>query len=273
MKAKTLKFKDRLRLWVPYPVWAIIRRFIVNKTMGFIIATVFRDRIPHRGCILNTASPRITPTDKAALFFHLYERSEIDQVSAYIDKGSTVVEFGGSIGASSTQIIKNAGAHARVLIVEADEELCSINRMNLDKNFPTCDAIVINAAVDYTGSEEVLFVATDDSKTGRVLGPSDSVGEGTLVRVPVMTLGRIVAQHGLAQFILVCDIEGAEVGIFVKEDEVLRQCRRIIIEIDGGYLEGRYYSIDTLLQIAKERHFTVIHQHGNRFVLENSLLV
>ena len=126
MNISKLKRKDSIRLRVPYPVRQFIRALAVNKVTGEIIGKLFQEKIPHRGCRIDTSAKRMDATDKAALFFHFYERSEIDQTIAYLDNNYDVIELGGSIGANSTQIVRRVINTAKVIIVEADPEICGI---------------------------------------------------------------------------------------------------------------------------------------------------
>ena len=91
------------------------------------------DKIPHRGCVLDTSSARIKDKTKAALYLGLYERAEIDQTRAFVMDNFDVIELGSSIGANSTQILQKMGKNKKLIAVEVDPELCEIIKKNIDK--------------------------------------------------------------------------------------------------------------------------------------------
>jgi len=84
------------------------KRFIgpllANRWTGIIAARVLGDRIPHRGLIIDTSSPVVTPNIKAALLLQGYESGEYRFVRRYVPTDCDVIELGGSLGVISCTI-------------------------------------------------------------------------------------------------------------------------------------------------------------------------
>lgn len=74
------------------------------------------------------------------------------------------------------------------------------------------------------------------------------------VRVSKVSLQQVCMQYGLKQFGLACDIEGAEVGFILSDNEALKKCQQIIIELHKTDYQGREYSIDELCEIIHHKH-------------------
>lgn len=259
--------KDRFRRLVPHWIKGAIIRTACSDLAGRIIATAFRDRIPHRGSTILTHSPRISPATKAMLFFKIYERSEIEQAQAFLAPGYDVIECGASIGANTLQIARRATG--KVVAVEADPVLAEVLRDNLAENLgPQHQCVVVNAAVDYSGASAVKFAVGSDSLRGYV-GASLHDPAHSTVEVPAVTLEVIIEKHEIGKFILVLDVEGAEAALFLHAHEALKNCYRIIGELDGGVSNEKWYSIQDLIRYLAEIGFRRIHGQGNRMVFQN----
>jgi FkbM family methyltransferase len=273
MDKKQLKRKDLIRQWIPYFLREFIRLLIVNRMTGEIIAKIFHNQIPHRDCRIETSSRRISPVDKAALFFKLYERSEIDQTIAYLERDFDVIELGGSIGANSTQILRKVDESIKVVIVESDPELCEILTKNVNNNSKHPDTFIVNAAIDYSGTKKVELRRARSTLRGQVLSRKPGKQDQNKFEVETITLREILRRFEIDVFILVSDIEGAEIGIFLKDQDILNsKCFRIIVELDEGEYDGRFYSIDDVIELADSNGLSIVHRHGNRMVFENRSL-
>lgn len=76
------------------------KRFIgpllANRWTGIVAARVLGNRIPHRGLIIDTSSPVVTPKIKAALLLQGYESGEYRFVRRYVPTDCDVIELGGN---------------------------------------------------------------------------------------------------------------------------------------------------------------------------------
>jgi FkbM family methyltransferase len=187
----------------------------------------------------------------------------------YLAPGYDVIELGCSIGANTTQILKRLHRNRKLVAVEADPSLCAVLAGNIELNFgraPHCH--IVNAAVSYTEGQRVGFRIGQTSLQGRI-DPSTIVDDRGMT-VPCTTLSKLISEYGIGEYILVADIEGAEAAIFVKDPESLTNCYRIVIEIDGGVVDGVFYSISRLMSILSSCGFSLLHRHGNRMVFQRT---
>jgi hypothetical protein len=82
------------------------------------------------------------------------------------------------------------------------------------------------------------------------------------VGVPALTLREILQRTGITDFDLVSDIEGAESAFLLQDPEVLRGCRRAIIEMHDTAVDGRAVSVSDLLEAAAAQGLQVVGRHG-----------
>ena len=138
-----------------------------------------------------------------------YEGPEADMVSKYLPLGMNVIELGGCYGIISALIRKQIGPDARHIIVEANPSLAKICARNANLENTNNMADVVVAAVDYSGAKEIRFAPGPNAHTGRVANN----GERGFT-VPTTTLAEQLLKLPKNKFILVCDIEGAELDLF-----------------------------------------------------------
>jgi FkbM family methyltransferase len=265
--AGTLKRKDRFRLLLPAWIKRMVRSALVNPVVGMLVAAAFRNAIPHRGSRIATDDPAISPADKAALFFGLYERSEIDQVCAYLLPDVDVIELGASIGANTVEIAKRIDGSVRLFAVEPHpRNVATLNR-TLALNGCRDRVLIVPAAIDYSGRQQASFTTSSVSNLrGRIGHPP--IENAAVVQVAVVTLSGLLSQQNITRYQLVCDIEGAEVGILSYDADALRACVQILIEIDGGYDGDRWFSVADVAERIEACGFARVHQHANRMVFQ-----
>ena len=269
MNKSFLKIKDRIRSIIPYPVKSVILKSLCNDVVGFHLGKIYSESMPHRGTRIFVGSSSFKDSNKAMLWFGWYERSEIDQTIAYLDREHDVIELGSSIGVNTTQILKHIGGERRLMAVEANPDLTPLLKTNINNNNPrNIEVTIISAAVDYSNDDSIGFLITNSTLSGKV---SRDVGSENYKVVKTIKLSDLSHQLTTDKFILVVDIEGAEVGMIIHEMELLKnRCFRIIIEIDGGYFGGKYYGIEDVKCLLEQYGFKLQHRHANRMVLENA---
>ena len=257
---KDLRRKDRLRRLIPTTLKNSLLKLLKSDIVGGAIRRLYGDQIPHRnGVRVLTRSPRIASWTVGAIYFDLYERSEIDQMITYCDFSLPVVELGASIGVGTLQILKKA--QNQVVVVEADPDLHGVLIENIKYNkLDTMSLSVINAMVSYSGETEGNWEPGFNNLTGKKDGEHSSS-----IKVPCFTLSELLEDHQIGDYNLIVDIEGAEAEMFDLDEKGLARCVRIVAEIDGGSSQEKYYSISDLVEKLKNYGFTVVHEHGNRF--------
>lgn len=263
-----LKRKDAVRGLIPHNLKSLLISMLVSRPVAKILRALFNNKIPHkRGVRINVNSPLILDRNVGSIFFGIYERAEIDQVEAYMDRSLPVIELGASIGVNTLQILKlNSN---QVVAVEADPKIFPILQQNLLDNFAAQHACTpINCAIDYSGAETIRFASSENTLSGQVGASSAS---DTVQEVPAVTLGDLVERYQFEQYNLVIDIEGSEAGLIVEERAALAKCFRIMAEIDGGMHNDTHYSIMSLVEQLQSYGFKLLHLHGNRASFENTI--
>ena len=166
-----------------------------------------------------------------------YEAAERRLVIEQLDGGLPVVELGGSFGIVSGIVGRNIRAATPQVIVEANPLLVDYCRVNAKApRVPDAPVTVLNAAIAYGAGEEVEFV-----QSGGFLGSRlAEQGETGTVRVPAITLSRLLAGHLPEQdYELVCDIEGAELDLLRHDAAALGRCQLAIIEMHADVFAAR----------------------------------
>ena len=248
--------------WLPLKIKTPLARVLCAPPCGRLLAVLFRDRIPCRGLTFVTSSPHVTAGAKAKLFWRLYENTEIRFVSKYLPVGVPVVELGSSIGVLSCFIKKRIGTAARLVCVEAHPEFGQIIAQNLSNNHLLANVDIVNTAVSVPGCESVTFTTCPDNVSGRIR-PDDVGLAGQTVTVAAASLCRIVSEHGLTQFCLVCDIEGAEATFILGDPGSLAQCSHCIIELhDTTHLGRRVYADELLEALIARAGLSLVDRRG-----------
>ena len=154
-----------------------------------------------------------------------YEAPEAKMVRQYITNGSNVIELGGCYGIISALIRKQIGPNAKHIIVEADPSLATICSVNANLENTINEAEVVVAAVDYSGSKEITFAKGRNAHVGHIA----LEGEPGF-NVPTTTLAEQVSKLPSKEYVLVCDIEGAELNLLENEKKSLSKAYLLILE-------------------------------------------
>ena len=154
-----------------------------------------------------------------------YEAPEADMVRKYLSIGKNVIELGGCYGIISALIQKKIGPDAKHIIVEADPSLAKICATNANIESANNMVELVNAAVDYSGAVEISFAKGQNAHDGHVAGAGE---EG--FTVSTTTLAEQVKKLPDEEYILVCDIEGAELDLSLNEKEALSRVYLLILE-------------------------------------------
>ena len=224
--------------------------------VGEILARFYRNQIPYSGVILDTSAPVIDARTKARIRWGFYESAERRMLLRYAKDDLPVVELGSGIGALTAQIAKMLRPPGHLVCVEADSRLISIIKRNVLANARGVHLTVCHAALDYGPTS---FLQPGKSfLTNRI-----SATPG--VAVPTITLGEIVSNlHG--PFLLVSDIEGAEVGFIKREPHVLHDCHQLLIELHDTKFANVRVMLDRLIALG----FVLRDSKGNVFFLDQS---
>lgn len=155
-----------------------------------------------------------------------YEAEEAGMVRDLLPPGCNVIELGGCMGILSALIRATIGPEARHLVVEANPDLQAICAENAARGAAPGRTETLFAAVDHSGAATVRFGVPDTVHDGRV-----GAGGARGTEVPAVTLEALVARMpAAAPLALVCDIEGAEVGLVEAGAHLLPRFALIVME-------------------------------------------
>ena len=162
------------------------------------------------------------------LLSNRYEEPERHALKDFLDPDLPVVELGGCIGVVScltNRLLRRPEAH---VVVEANPGLLPILRHHRERN--ECRFQVVHAALSYE-AETIAFNVNDNVLASSVYGEDQQA-----VIVPTVTLRHLLNRYGFEQATLICDIEGAELGLVEHEIATLvGRVAAIIMELHGRF--------------------------------------
>lgn len=238
---------------------------MTHPLVGRALATVYRNNIPSGGLKFDTSGPAVDDRSKASLFWGFYEKAERGYISTLLRRDLDVVELGASLGVVTSTVASIIGPQQRIVTVEANPRMIPSLRTNVERHAKGRSITIVHGAVSYESDSEMVSIDIGDrSIAGRV---SDMASAHT-VDVPRLTLVGLLAEHEIGDFILVSDIEGAEIGLFLEDEAALERCRQIVIELHDGSYRGRSYSVrEARGLVASMPGFSVVAEHGGVMVL------
>lgn len=161
---------------------------------------------------------------KLALLDGSYEAPERAAVLKYLKPEWGVVEFGACIGVVScitNRMLKNPRAH---VVVEINPMAVRHLEANRERN--GCSFRIVSRALAYD-APEVSFRPHPELWANFLT----TSGSWPMVTVPATQLGEIVREAGFERFALICDIEGKEFELVMREPETVARAELIIMEL------------------------------------------
>jgi FkbM family methyltransferase len=224
----------------------IAASILCHPIVGKILSLAFNNKIPHCGNRIEVPANG-DPCLSASLFWGIYESAEIRYVRSFLNSNVDVIELGSSIGGVSSEIARNLVSGRRLICVEANSSLIDLLKRNLSYNAPNKECIVVHGAVSYDGRNEVEF------SLGKNHLSSHLGSFGQFEYVPSLRLSSILSQYLVTDYSLVCDIEGAEVALFIFDPQALSACNTMIIELHKVEFQGMLYTTDMLIQLIETK--------------------
>ncbi|MGB8852064.1 MAG: FkbM family methyltransferase [Pirellulales bacterium] len=243
---------------------------LCNPAFGSLLAWLSRDKINLQGLLFDTSSKVISPYVKALIFWGLYEFREINAVRRFMRRDLDVIELGGSVGAVTAHIGTVLQHDRRLVTVEANPLLADQLKHAVLLHAPHCRLSVVSKAVDYGNSLNgpVSFSIKSDTTVSQIAELGNRVrSESATLQVPTTTLHELVCNFSIDDYVLVADIEGAEIPMLFSEAAALARCQQIIIELHHGYWANRHWAPRDVAAIMENEHgFTLEHQNGPVYV-------
>lgn len=220
-----------------------VARLLCSPSIGAVARKVLSDRIPSRGLVIETDNPFVRSETVASILWGLYERAEISLVRRCLPLGLDVVDLGASIGVVSSHAASVMKEGSRLVSVEANPGILDLLERNVRRNAPWIRHRVVHAAISYGSNTMVDFaVAGRNIDSGLVT----TGGRGVACRVPAATLGQVLREHGLGEYALIADIEGAEAEVLRWDRGALQRCVVAVVELHRTMVDGRSVEVDEL---------------------------
>lgn len=172
-----------------------------------------------------------------------YEEAERRLVERFLSPDVPVVELGGSLEVLSSYIGGRINPTTPFVVLEANPEIVELCRRNATADGTRSNVHVINAALAYD-SDTVSFHASRKVHVSRLASP-ESPGN---VTVPATNLAQLLHEQRIEnEFALICDIEGAEWDLHLRDGDALGRCALAIIELHPTLLERHGRTVQSFL--------------------------
>lgn len=194
------------------------------------------------------------------IFWGLYEKTELEFVRKHIDNNCDVIDLGSGVGRVACVAGKKLSIDNKMICVEANIGLIKTLRHNILKNIANKKIHVVNGVVGYGDKSAVGFSNEENFLVSKTVTSEKN-------QVKTITLKKLITQYGISDYILVSDIEGAEVNIMKKDGDSLLKCRKMIIEFHNTCCDGKRYNIEGVCKMIKNRtKMSLIDNYGSVFV-------
>ncbi len=229
-----------------------IAKLLQISFIGKIIRILMNNSIKYKGLIISTRSKEISNSAVSSLFFNMYESCEIRFIQKYLNRNIESIEIGSSIGVTGSMI--GSISSERIILIEANNTLIPILKQNANANIDNYE--IVNAVIDYSDKrEKTLFRIGETNISGQL---SENNISSKNIEIPITTLSIIKSQYKIDKYNLICDIEGAEVGLFIEENSIFNDCDVLIIELHKTIYKNRGYTINDIKDMILKKGFKLI---------------
>ena len=235
-----------------------VARIVASHRAGLLIGAISGNRVRHHGLWFDVRSSDFSPQVRAQMFWGAYEGAETRMIRSLLRGSTAVVELGSSLGVTSAHAAALMAPGGHLVCVEANPRLLPGLRERLACRAGSLRVEFVHAAV--TGHSGTAALALSTKTVSSHLGAVRA--DDAAVEVPALTLREILRRTGVSDFDLVSDIEGAESAFLLQDPDVLRGCRRAVLELHDTTVGARAVSVSELLAAAVAAGLRVIHRHG-----------
>lgn len=240
----------------------LIAKILTLPFIGFVISKFYGDVLPFKGLKICTNSYLVTDITKAHIFWQIYEGAEIRFIKKYFPLGFDTIELGSSIGVVSSYIRSKMLKENKLICVEAFPKLCELSVKNLNLNGGLDNSKVYNLAVNYSKDNiDIYFNPGISSTTGSISAIRRC--EDSII-IDKTTLSKIRENNNIDEYVLVMDIEGAEIEIFLNEEKALFYCQHLFVELHETLKNDTIFTIENMIEILEQKHnFNLVDRYDN----------
>lgn len=245
----------------------LIATLACSSLVGNILKFLF-SKIKYKESILvNLRTPNISAQSAASVFWGLYEKAEAIFILKYLRTDLDVVELGASIGVISCIVANKIDKNNTVVNVEPNVAYFEDITLNLKLNQLTnCQTI---SKAYSSKAKTVLFETSSHNIAGKVLRDGNKHSDHKITEIPSCSLQEILVEGNImGDYVLVCDIEGAEIEIFLNDTKALERCKQIIIETHATNYRNEEYTPSQIKDIITNQGFKLVDSKGPVFVFE-----
>lgn len=234
-----------------YILWL---RFLNNKYFGACLCWVFNGTIPCLRHLPYRFSLQQHPNKNklaAPIFWGFYEQHEIKLTQQFYTGQYDVVELGSSAGIMSSFVLGKLSGK-KYIAVEGNSFLNNTFWQNVNlHNKNKCKVTLCNQLIG-NKNEATSFAVQD-----KVLESNFYSQGGTVVNTTATTLSSLLQQHGVSNYSLFADIEGAEIFFIEDDASALTHCKEICIELHEGSFGSRFLNAVAMVQQIQKLGFIV----------------
>jgi FkbM family methyltransferase len=239
----------------------IIVKFLTSRLIGKTIKRFNNGILYTQGIKIDLTSSEISPRAAASIFWGFYESAEIRFIKKFLMPNLPIVELGTSIGIVAC--IARTINRQKLICVEANPTLIPLIQKNFELN-KIENYEIINAAIGNETNESLYFEKGSSNTTGKV----NNIKTESSVLIKQVTLTEILQTRKIQDYILICDIEGAEVFLLMNDHRSLSNCKQIIIETHEKEFNNNLIKSADMKDRIIELGFVVREQYGPNFVFE-----
>ena len=233
-------------------------KYFILSVIGYLLRNINRDQIRFGKHKIYTNSNLVSNVTVALIFFHKYEKDEIELCSKYFNLHTDIIELGTSIGVVASHL-QQKGEIKKMICVEANPYLHKLLKQTFNiNNFKR--ATLLELAIS-SSHNPVYFSTRNSNELGKIVEHSE-------IKLNTKSLQQIVQENNVTNYCLVCDIEGAECSFILNED--LKGCQLAIIELHASKWENKHYSIEELSVLFQNKGFDMLERKNNTFVFRRT---
>jgi FkbM family methyltransferase len=156
-----------------------------------------------------------------------------DALRSYLQTGMTFYDLGANIGFFSLLAARLVGEKGRVTAFEADPEIAARLREHVKRN--NFNNVTVAEKAVWSGASKVFFERVDPATSpDRGLGHIVGAASVTAIEIEAVTLDDFSQACGAPPDFIKCDVEGAEVEVFLGAQKLLAEKHPgILCEIHG----------------------------------------